>query len=372
MTVAIIQTKDPRDVREAVQLLGGMERFVGENEKVLLKPNICVGKPNSTGVVTNPELVAEVARMVQEVEGRPIVGESPIYPLGGKNAFRKAGYEDFRRRYGFEMFHFDNEEGVHIRVPDGRRLDHQVIARRVLESNRIINMPIAKTHGLTTVTLGLKNMKGVVPGKQKQIIHITGLDEGIVDINTVVRSDLTIIDGIIGLEGEFGPTRGDTVDLGVILASDNVVEADVVMARIMGIPPENVPHIRLAVERGLGKFHGIEMLGVPMARVVRPFRHIHIPGLVKSFFNRGVGGLTSAYHNVKARLGLTDRIDPHRKMREIMVDARLCTGCRLCVGACPVNALSLEGEIQLNRKACIRCYICGEICPEGVFYLGKG
>ena len=370
MTVAILKTKDPRGVREAVGLLGGMERFVAEGEQVILKPNICVGKPNRTGVVTNPELVAEVARMVQEVQGYPTVGESPIYPLGGKNAFQNSGYGDFQARYGFEMVAFDREEGVHIQVPRGRVLDHQVIARRVLKADKLINLPIAKTHGLTTVTLGLKNIKGAVPGKQKQIIHITGLDEGIVDLNTVIRSDLTIIDGIIGLEGEFGPTRGDIVDLGLILASDNVVEADAVMARIMGIDPETIPHIRMAAERGLGKLHGIEILGEPVARVVRPFRHIRMPGVVRSFFNRGVGGITSAYHNMKSRFLGTDRIEPSRKVAEIRVEAGRCNECKLCLKACPVNALSLDGGIRLDRKACIRCYICGEVCPEGVFSLG--
>ncbi|UCD83818.1 MAG: DUF362 domain-containing protein [Deltaproteobacteria bacterium] len=368
MTVAIIKSNDPRDVREAVRLLGGMERFVAEEDRVVLKPNICLGKPNSTGVVTNPEVVAEVARMVQEVGGKPVVGESPIYPLKSRSVFPRAGYCDFHDRYGFEIVHFDQEEGVHIQVPEGKRLNHQFIAKRVLQSDKLINLPIAKTHGLTTVSLGLKNIKGVVPGKQKQIVHLAGIDEGIVDLNTAIRSDLTIIDGIIGLEGEFGPpATGQTVNLGVILAADNVVEADSTMARIMGIDPKDILHIQLAADRGLGSLNGIEIRGEPVERVARSFRHYHMPGLLKKFFSDGITRFTTVFQNLNSRIRGTDLIRLRLKLGEMEVTAERCDNCRICLRACPVDAISLNGDVKINRQTCIRCFICAEVCPREVF-----
>ena len=96
MTVAIIKNTVPVGVRDAIGLLGGMTRFISKGDKVILKPNICVGKDSSTGVVTDPELVAETARMVEEAGGFPVVGESPIYPFSSKSAFKRAGYIDFK------------------------------------------------------------------------------------------------------------------------------------------------------------------------------------------------------------------------------------------------------------------------------------
>ncbi len=367
MTVSIIKTSGPAGVREAIRLLGGIERFISKGDKVILKPNICVGKASSTGVVTDPELVAETARMVEEAGGIPVVGESPIYPFSSKSAFRRAGYSDFKEKYGYEMAAFDEEEGVHVRVPGGKCLDHQVIARRVLQCDKLINMPVAKPHGLTTVTLALKNMKGVVPGKQKQLIHVAGLDEGIVDLNTIVKSDLIIIDGIIGLEGRLGPVAGRPVRLGVILASDNVVEADSTMCRIMGIPPEEVPHIRLAAERGLGRMDSFEILGEKVENVARKFSYNKMPGFVKRAMNTASGGMIGLVNNAASFLFRTEYIRPHLKLGDIRADQKLCNRCMMCVKACPAGAITVGDGVMINRDKCIRCYICGEVCPKEVF-----
>jgi len=367
MTVAIIKTTDPRDVREAVRLLGGMERFISPGDRTVLKPNICIGKPSSSGAVTDPELMAETARLVQEVGGKPVIGESPIYPFGSNWAFKRAGYGDFQKRYGFEMVAFDHEEGVHVQIPKGKALDHLVIARRVLQSERLINMPVAKTHLQTIVTLGLKNLKGVVVGKHKQIIHMAGLDEGIVDLNTAVKTDLTIIDGIIGLEGEIGATIGTPVPLGVILAADNVVEADATMSRIMGLDPEKIIHIKMAAARGLGRLDGFEIRGEPVEKVARKFRSTPRYGLYRTLISDYFYHFFGALHNLSARIRGTDAVRARQAVGEVRIAADRCNNCKLCLKACPVEAVSLAGGVKINRETCIRCFICAEVCPVEVF-----
>lgn len=367
MAVAIVKSTDPRDVREAVGMLGGFGRFVSKGEKVLLKPNLCIGRPSSSGVVTDPELVAETCKLVQEAGGVPVVGESPIYPFGSAYVFKKAGYGDFLERYGFEMVAFDQEEAVHIQIPNGKSLDHQVVAKRVLQSDKLINMPVAKTHLQTVLTLGLKNLKGTVPGKHKQIIHMAGLDQGIVDLNTVIRSDLTIIDGIVGLEGEIGAISGRAVNLGVILAADNVVEADATMARIMGMDPKRVAHIRMAAERGLGRLDGFEVKGEPIDRVARRFQHTRIPGVYRTLLSGGFYQVSGALHNLDAWIRGTDQVRSRQRLDDVKVRAERCNNCRICLKACPVEAISLNGGVSINRDTCIRCYICAEVCSEEVF-----
>ena len=368
MAVAVVKTDRAEDVRKAVELLGGMGRFVGAGEKVVVKPNICIGKGSETGAVTDPAMVAEVCRMVAECGGEPVVAESPIYPFKSSRAFPRAGYGDFQKRYGFSLIDIDASPGRTIKVPLGRAISHSVVSDEVLGCDRLINMPVLKTHLQTVFTVGLKNLKGVVPGKQKHIIHLQGLDQGIVDINTVVRSDLTIVDGIIGMEGTGGPTNGRPVRMNVILAGDNVVETDAAAARVMGGDPLKVEHIRLASEQGLGPLDP-DVLGDPLVSVTAARELPRMPS-VNKFFITGVGiKVVDLLRRPWVRLTGGERIETKVELGELVIDYGLCDGCRVCLKACPVQALSFDRELNCDRSICIRCFCCAEACDRGA--LGK-
>ena len=210
-------------------------------------------------------------------------------------------------------------------------------------------------------------MKGVVHGKQKQIIHIAGLDEGIVDLNTIIKSDLVIINGIIALEGQPGPVAGRPVHLGVIQASDNVVEADCTMCRIMGIDPEKVRHILLAADRGLGKMNGFDILGEKVENVARKFSCNRMPGIFIRAMSAGMGFLAGVVNNAAAAVFRTEFVRPHLELGDIRADQTLCNKCMMCVKACLAEAISVNGGVLIDRDKCIRCYICGEVCPKEVF-----
>lgn len=363
MTVAVVKAEGPGDVGRALDLLGGMGRFVSEGEKVLVKPNICMAKTSETGAVTDPVLVAEVCRLAAEAGGKVKVGESPIHPFRASRVFPRSGYGDFEERYGFPIIDLDSAEAVEIRVPQGVAVKHEVIARPVLECDCLINVPVLKTHIQTVLTLGLKNLKGVVPTKDKMIIHVKGLDQGIVDLNTVISSRLVVVDAIIGMEGALGPSNGSPVRLGAIVAGDNVVEVDATCARLVGLDPRDITHIRLAAERGLGDLDGFEVLGDGVEALKRDFDIPAHPDLNRWMIS---GFLLRMYHLMRRPLDRLLGRGLSGVFGEVMIDAAKCDACRVCVRACPVEAVIMAEDIpEVEAEKCISCFCCAEACPRG-------
>jgi uncharacterized protein (DUF362 family)/NAD-dependent dihydropyrimidine dehydrogenase PreA subunit len=310
-------------------------------------------------------MVAEVCRMVAECGAEPVVAESPIYPFKGSRVYQRAGYADFRSKYGFEFIDIDSAGYREIVIPRGRAIKSLVVSDAVLNCDKLINMPVLKTHLQTIVTIGLKNLKGVVVGKQKHIIHLQGLHQGIVDLNTVIKSDLTIVDGIIGMEGTGGPTNGRPVKMEAIVAGDNVVEVDAVATRVMGGDPTKVEHIRLASEQGLGKLSGFEMVGDSLESVSAKRDLPRMPGLNKILITDiGLRALNLLRDPIM-RLTGGQRLVRTARPGDLIIDSGLCDGCRLCIPACPVDALVLGEELQCDRETCIRCFCCAEVCPKG-------
>jgi len=364
--ISIVKTKSSKDVKKAIELLGGMENFVKKGEHVLVKPNICIGKRSETGAVTDAEMVAEVCEMVHSCGADVVVGESPIYPWNGKKVFEEAGYGDFEEKYGFKMINLDDDEKVTIKIPNGVAIKQNVVAKTVLKSDKIINMPVLKTHLQTTLTLSLKNIKGIVPGRYKHYIHVKGLDDGIVDLNTVIRSDLQIVDGIIGMHGKRGPTGGKAVEIGVIVAGDNRVEVDSICARIVGIDPMKVAHIRKAYERGLGDIDVKDVRGSSIddvrVNIEVPLSPTLMRFLISNILLRTIHTIADPVLSLLGR----NKLKIGAIVKEIKIDNRKCRRCMACVKGCPVNALAFEGgELKWDRERCIFCYCCVEICKYG-------
>jgi uncharacterized protein (DUF362 family) len=123
----------------------------------------------------------------------------------------------------------------------------------------------------TKVTLGMKNMFGLLPDKFKGKFHAKGISKVIVDINTVLKPALTVIDGFVAMEGS-GPTDGTPVKTDLIIAGTDVVATDATAARVMGFEPWEIAHIRKAHDKGLGNIDNIEILGSKLDDVKRAFK----------------------------------------------------------------------------------------------------
>jgi uncharacterized protein (DUF362 family) len=123
----------------------------------------------------------------------------------------------------------------------------------------------------TKVTLGMKNMFGMLPDKLKFKYHAKGISKVVVDINSVIKPVLTVIDGFVAMEGK-GPTDGSPIKMDLIIAGKDVVATDATGARVMGIDPHTISHIRTASEKGLGNIDNVEIVGSKLEDVTRVFK----------------------------------------------------------------------------------------------------
>jgi ferredoxin len=231
------------------------------------------------------------------------------------------------------------------------------IARGVLESGGIVNLPRLKTHSLTRLTGALKNTFGCVVGARKAALHIAhpdgeGFGRMIADVNMLVPTRLVVMDAVRVMEGN-GPAAGTLVDLGLLLVSTDPVAVDSVACRILGLDPLSLPHVRAAWQSGLGaaKEDEIETRGEPLGKWTG--RRFAVPSLN---FTRAVPPL---FWRAARRLFIGKPV----------IDPALCVACGECVASCPTSPKSLAqapgGIPGYDYGKCIRCYCCQETCPQG-------
>ncbi|MDW7709485.1 MAG: DUF362 domain-containing protein [Deferrisomatales bacterium] len=241
-------------VRLVLEKLGGMGRFVRPGAQVVVKPNIAWDRTPEEGANTHPAVVAEVCRLAREsgaaqvrVFDRPCNDGRRTYERSGVRAAVE-GLGDRRVR----LEHVRDEWFEVVDLPGARALDRWPLYRPALAADVLINVPVLKHHGLTGVTVGLKNLMGVMGGNRGRIHQ--GIDQNLVDLNRVVRSHLTVVDATrILLRG--GPQGGGTDGVRVahrVAASADVVAADAWGAREFGVEPFDIGHLRAAHEQGLG------------------------------------------------------------------------------------------------------------------------
>ena len=166
----------------------------------------------------------------------------------------------------------NRDERVAVRAEDAFAMEAFAVARTAWEADVIVDVPVIKTHVRTGITCGLKNMKGVLPGDEKKRTHQLGLDRGIVDLNRVVKPHFTVVDAIVGMEGTWQVPE-DSVRLGCIVAGSDVVSVDAVCATMAGFDVEQILHLQLAAQEGLGIAYlaRIEVRGEAIANVARRF-----------------------------------------------------------------------------------------------------
>lgn len=259
-------------VREAVELLGGLDPCLRQAEKVLIKPNVCGGVPGKPGSFTNPRVLEAMIQLLGTMDVTVYVGEADSCMYTADVMLPETGISDVAARNGAEVVNLSQGSMVEIDVPNGYVLKNIRVSKVVADVDAIISMPVMKTHCCTKVTLGVKAMFGILPERKKSRYH-PKLDHVMVDIVSAIRPRLTMIDATTAMEGE-GPFNGDPVQLGLLVAGNNVVSTDACAAAIMGIDPLSIDHLKLASEKALGtiSLDEIEVRGTSVEDVTRPFR----------------------------------------------------------------------------------------------------
>jgi uncharacterized protein (DUF362 family) len=229
-------------------------------KRVLLKPNAGRVAGPGSGIVTHPEVIAAAIDVFREAGAEVAVGDSPIIGVRVHDAFAASGMTAVATARGCPLLDLDRRRFVEVPVPEGRVLRTLRICPDVLEFDCVVSVPVMKMHMLTGVTLAVKNMKGCLWRRSKVELHMLppvadssdkSLDIAIADLASVLRPQLAIIDGTVGLEG-LGPSAGQPKPLDAVVVSGEAFAADAVACQLMGTAAERIPHLRIGAERGYG------------------------------------------------------------------------------------------------------------------------
>jgi uncharacterized protein (DUF362 family) len=268
--------KGPRvheTVYKAVDLIGGMKDVVKDAPQVLIKVNFISTKTYETGATTDPLVVEALIRKTREFTDKILVAESDASITNADKACRATGMLQVCEDNKVKFINLRREkERVTLEIPDPEVL-HKIAVPRIVVESAIIDAAKLKTHSETGVTLGMKNMFGLLPERMKFKYHLRGISKVIVDINSVLKPRVTVIDGFYALEGP-GPVSGSPIKMDLIVAGRDVLAVDATACRIMVIDPFEVYHIRRAFEKGYGEImqDKIEVVGNRIEEAARRFR----------------------------------------------------------------------------------------------------
>lgn len=347
-------------VKKAIDELGGIDRFVGRGTRVLLKPNLLIGRVPEKHVNTHPEVVRAMIKLVKQAGGNPVVGDSPALGSAVKVA-SKCGVADVAKSERVEVIDFNRP--VEVDNPTQTKFKKFKIDQAVLDADVVINLPKLKSHGQMILTLGVKNMFGVVPGTRKTQWHLAaGTDRMhfarmLVDLYRKVAPELTLIDGIVGMQGN-GPQSGDPKKLGVIAASEDAAALDAVICEIVGLKRDRMPTTLAAEELGAGQTR-LEKIAVA-GDELDDFR-------VGNFVFPATGDLMGMFPGFMR--------DPMRNWLTTrpVLNAGKCEMCLICLKNCPAKVITEHKDsLRFDLDKCIRCFCCQEMCPEGAITVANG
>ena len=266
-----IQSHVDEAVDKIIDLLGGIDKFVQKNDAVLIKPNLLRASPPEEAVTTHPAVIRRLIERVIEAGGKPVVGDSPSFGAAVKVAER-AGIAEVAREFGVEVI--DLNKSVKVPGKSGQSLRTFKLARAVLDSDVVINVPKLKVHQQMQLSAAIKNPFGCAPGKLKTRLHLyRGQDKltfakMILEYYELVHPQLTIVDGIIAME-RLGPHGGDRYPLGILTGGVDCVAMDRVHCEIIGMPADELEFLIVAKELGIGETEigKIEIVGESLASV---------------------------------------------------------------------------------------------------------
>ena len=348
---------EPALLRQAVEAHFAaleVEKDLSPGMKVLLKPNLLAARKPEQAVTTHPLLIQAVVDWLRERGIQDItLADSPGGPyMEGRlrSVYAASGMDTLT---GVKLN--DSLEAAPVEQPRGKVCRRFDVIGPVRQADFIINLPKVKTHGMTVVSLGVKNLFGVVPGLEKPAIHCRypGWEEFagmLLDLADLIAPAVTLVDGVLAMEGD-GPSGGTPRQLGYTFASRDVFALDRFLAEaVMGLEPEEIPLLRQAKERGWGSEAPV-LIGDALEKIppfARPrTQSADFTGYLPGFLRAPVRGAMS-------------RIFRHRPktLRE------KCIGCGRCAESCPQKIITIAGgKAKIAPRGCISCYCCQEMCP---------
>ncbi len=334
---------------------------IKQGMKIAIKANLVSFMKPQSAATTHPALLCKLVKMLVKRGAEVTVGDSPgglynkvyvgrVYAATGVHAVEEVGGS---LNWNFDQSSEHFEQGLVAK-------DFQYTAY-LKDFDAVIDFCKLKTHGMMAFSGAAKNMFGVIPGTLKPEYHfhypkVMDFANMIVDLDEFVKPVLSIIDGIVGMEGN-GPTMGSPRKIGVIGASFSPHKLDLASAHLIGLTKENVPTLQAAFERGLipADVKELNVHGDMDSCVVEDFKRIEnynsinfkneLPGVLGKMFGGIVDKALCSYP---------------------VVSNEMCIGCAKCEQICPAKAITLENNHpKFDRAVCIHCFCCQEFCPKG-------
>ena len=354
-----------KKLAELIEMMGGASQFVSPSQRIALKPNLLLATEQEKAVTTHPSVLAATGKIFGKIAGSIVLAESPGsgYAYDKKTlekTYKVCGMQDAAEAAGIELNYDTSFETVSF--PDGKLVKRFEIITPILRCDSYFNLCKLKTHGLMIMTGGVKNIFGVIPGRSKPGYHSTMTTRELfagmlLDLLAVVPPKLTIMDAVVGMEGD-GPFNGTPRHIGLLIASTDPLGIDIVVSEMMGIPLDRNPLLVEARKRNLhpSSIEEVEITGVPMEQL-----SLHDFKLPASFTkeNKKVLGVF-----MKALVKNSFTVDPK-------VIKSKCTACGTCKKACPRDAIVINKVATIEKKKCIRCYCCHEMCQYNAIELHK-
>ncbi len=237
---------------------GGIRQFVSKGDVVVIKPNISWARPQNMAATTNPVVLQAVIELCQEAGAKKVrIADNTIE--NAKFCFSVSGASDIAKITGAELVNPDVSLMREMKL-QGDRLDVWPVYLPIIEADKLINLPVAKDHILSSVTLGMKNWFGAIGGRRGSLhgeIH-----QNIVDLAQYFIPTVTLIDAtrIMAKNGPSGGSMSDVITKNTLILSDDPVAADGKAALLLGREPQNIEHIKLAKKQGLGTYDFSELL----------------------------------------------------------------------------------------------------------------
>ena len=350
-------------LKEGIDSLGGIGRFVSKDENILVKPNFLSASDPEKAVITHPSVIKAMLRILSE-EGYPMVccGDSPGH--GSPHAaLARAGLSDIVSEFG--VYEADMSTEMSFDFADGLTSDHFYFTKAAFEADAVINLCKMKTHALERITGAVKNVYGLICGYRKAQGHVKYPNDNVFarmlcDIHRARNICLNVMDGITAMEGN-GPGSVIPAAMNILLISDDPVAVDAVFCRLVNLDPELVPTNVQGKAMGIGTYYDDEI------EIVSGGEIVSLDRLCLKFGNAGFDvdrtGRKKTFLSgfSKFMTGLA---------RKPYIDKKKCIGCGICESHCPLPEKAIvfrngRGKApSYDYSRCIRCYCCQEMCPE--------
>lgn len=310
----------------------------------------------ASAVLTHPEFVRAVIRIIKNREAFCTVGDSPAVGSAEITA-SIGGIKKVCQQENVSII--DLKTPLKINTPDGKIAKSLFIAREIYKFDKIISLPKLKNHNLTGITGAVKNLYGVIPGLRKAKYHfrfknIEEFNSLLIELNLRVKPCMNIMDGIIGMQGD-GPNSGDPKKIGLIIMGDNTVALDYIASTIVNYNPDDIPFIKIAKDYKFGgyKKNLIDVKGESLKKsIVKDFKTI------KPRKSPEIGS------------GFLRKVIVNLMIKKPVIIKNQCNGCSECAEICPAKTITLiNNKAVISYNKCIKCYCCSEVCSQNAIKL---